>query len=169
MPQDRGWNVIRELKVLVMLKELCIPYVCTSNMDASILLLLIFCCWLISLPIRSGWFPVADCGPCGRLCWANARQYLGNVGSSWWYLRNCCGVVHTSDVHFDIILMTSLKGWKRLQNLGWTWGKIMACFLRAWDKLGAVLGLCWDYASWWWTMWPPLLGQCWTCWYPKPF
>ena len=26
----------------------------TSNVDDSILLLMIFCCWLISLPIRSG-------------------------------------------------------------------------------------------------------------------
>jgi hypothetical protein len=43
-----------------------IVHTCARRIDNSILFLLICCCWLISLPIRSRWFPV---GPMPGLSW----------------------------------------------------------------------------------------------------
>jgi len=46
-----------------------------------------YCCWFAADDSLLGpWRVWADSKPCGCVCWANATEYLGNVGSSWLYL-----------------------------------------------------------------------------------
>lgn len=143
MPQDRGWNVMSKVLEVGGLKELCIPYAHQTWM------ILYYCWWFSAVGWSVCLFEVDDSL---LLIVGHVGTFVGRMLGSIWamlgllggILRNCRGVV-TIRMCILISFDDGLKGWNARRTWGECGPKLWHTF-RTWDKLGAVLGLRWDYA-----------------------